>query len=142
MIHINVPEHGEAIAKRAGCGFNEGRDVVISRTDSSQETLRGGFIFTGYTGRSIFAHFAGFDPHWLNRAMIWYGFTYVFKQLDCEQLLTWNKETNHTALEINAKLGFNKPTRIPGVYYDGDAVVMTMRREECRWLSLTPRILA
>jgi hypothetical protein len=37
-------------------------------------------------------------------------------------------------LDFNTKLGFIEEARITGVFRDADLVIMSMRREDCRWL--------
>jgi hypothetical protein len=39
------------------------------------------------------------------------------------------------ALDFNRKLGFIEEARIAGVFRDADLVIMSMRREDCRWLT-------
>lgn len=139
MIRFNYRPDGYRIAKEAGQPFNPAVDVVISRVEDGK--LLGGVIFNGFTGASIAIHMAGFDPHWVNRDMLWVAFDYPFRQLDCKKLFGLLPSSNQKALEIDLKLGFKKVAVIPEVYPDADMVVLEMRREDCRWLNLTPREL-
>jgi len=140
MIRLNDIDAGYTIARTANVNFNPEVDPVISRVDQSG-ALRGGVIFQNYTERSICVHMAGYDPHWANRDLLWTVFDYAFNQLGCEWVLAQVPSHNEEALAIDKKLGFKELTRIPDVFPDGDMIVLRMRREECKWLSVTPRTI-
>lgn len=125
-------EHAREIAKAAGCFFNPECDVCLSRVEGDR--LLGGVIFQGYKGASIGIHVAGFDPRWLDRDMLWIAFAYPFIQLGVTKLFGQIPSDNRKALDFNRKLGFIEEVRISGVYPDADLVVMSMTREQCRWL--------
>lgn len=132
MITAGNLDHARAIAKEAGCFFNPECDHVISRSENGK--LLGGVIFQGYTGASIGIHVGSFDPRWLNKDMLWIAFHYPFDQLGVQKLFGQIPSDNRKALDFNNKLGFKEEARIAGVFPDADLVVMSMRREECRWL--------
>ena len=137
MIEFNVTWQGYAIASAAGTHFNPDTDIVIARTE--HQRLLGGVVFQKFTGASIRMHMASFDPHAMNRDILWVVFHYPFAQLGCSVLLGEIPSGNTKALDINRRLGFKEVARIEGAYPDGDLVVMAMRREDCRWLDLKPR---
>lgn len=139
MIEFNVTWQGYAIASAAGTNFNPDVDTVIARSEGDR--LLGGVIFQNFTGASIRMHMASFDSRAMNRDILWAVFHYPFVQLGCELLLGEVPSNNKKALDIDKKLGFKPVARIEGAYPDGDLVVMAMRREECRWLNLTPRTI-
>lgn len=126
------------IAKAARTSFMPGNDICLSRVDDNYGLL-GGVVFTAYTGASIHLHMAGFQDHWANRDMIWCAFDYPFRQLECKKVFAQVPETNTKALAIDLKLGFKIVTKIDDVYPDGGVYVLSMGRDECRWLSLKPR---
>lgn len=137
MIEFNNVQHGYTLATAAGVPFNPAVDVVISRTKS--DVLLGGVILNGYTGTSMTAHIAGFDPRWVSQDMIWVVFNYIFVQLKCNKLFGQVAATNSKALEFDRKLGFKEEARIKEVFPDGDLIVLAMKKEDCRWLRLKPR---
>lgn len=140
MIEFNNIEHGAAIAAAIPRVYNNRADIVISRTDESGNLL-GGVIFDGHTGPCIFAHQAGFSKYWLSRDMLWVLFHYVFEQLKCNKLCGTIPSNRAELLEFNKKLGFKVEAVIQGAYPGADMLVMSMTREECRWLSIKPRTL-
>lgn len=125
------------IAAAAPCVYSPAHDHSIARFKDGR--LLGGVIFQGYTGASIELHVAGFDPHWISKDMLWAVFTYPFIQLGCKKILGRVAETNRRALEFDLKLGFKEEARIREVFPEGDLLILTMRRDECRWLKLSPR---
>jgi RimJ/RimL family protein N-acetyltransferase len=131
--------YGPKIARAAGTYFNPECDIAISRVENDQ--LLGGVIFTNYTGASIGIHVAGFHPRWLSRDMLWVIFNYSFIQLNCKTVFGQVPVTNSKALEFDKKIGFNEVARIADVFPDGDLILLRMRREDCRWLKLTPQHL-
>lgn len=137
MIVVGNVADGHTIASSAGCIFNPTRDHVISRRERGE--LFGGVIFKGYTGSSIAGHIAGIAPGWINRDMLWVMFDYPFVQLKCLKLLGEVPSRNLKALDFNFKLGFKVEARISDVFPDGDLIILSMRREDCRWLTLRPR---
>ena len=136
-ILINDPEHGEAITKAAGVIFNPRCHQVISRAVDG--VLYGGVVLTDYTKASITMHMAGFNDKWVNRNILWAVFNYAFNQLKVNKVFGQVPESNQRALEINLKLGFLVETRVKDVFVDGDLLVVSMYRDQCRWLKLQPR---
>lgn len=133
------PVFGPHIARAAGLVFNRDADTVLCRLGEGE--LLGGVIFTAYTGASIHMHVAGFQPGWINNDMLWAAFHYPFVQLGCKVVFGQVPETNSKALEFNKKLGFSEVVHIQDVFPDGGLILLSMRREDCRWLKLRPRHL-
>lgn len=136
MILVGNPEHGHTIARHAGSVFNPAVDVVIARVHDGE--FRGGVIYNNYTGASINLHVYGVDPNWVNRDMLWIAFHYPFVQLGCKKVFAQVPANNTRSLDFELKLGFKIEARIADVFPDEDLIVVSMRREECRWLGLRP----
>lgn len=137
QILLDSLEHAQQIAAAAPCVYSSAHDHCLSRVKDGR--LLGGVIFQGYTGASIELHMAGFDPHWITRDLIWATFAYPFIQLGCLKVIGRVAETNARALELDLKLGFIEEARIRDAYPDGDLIILTMRRDACRWLKIAPR---
>ena len=125
------------IGQEAGYVFNPRCDQVISRVVDNE--LLGGVVYSGYTGHSIALHFAGFDPHWIIRDMIWVCFDYPFTQLGVKKIFAPVPSSNTLALEMDLRWGFKDPVVLKDVFDDGDLIVLSMLREDCKWLKLKPR---
>lgn len=139
-IVINDPDHGERIARLAGAIFNPAAHQVIAREKDGE--LVGGVVLTDYTRASINAHMAGFDKHWGSRDLLWCVFHYCFEQLKVNKIFGQVPASNEHALNVNLKIGFQEEVRVKDVFVDGDLIVVSMRRDQCRWLKLKPRGVA
>lgn len=137
QILLDNLEHAQQIGAATHVHYVPGADHCLSRAKDGR--LLGGVIFQGYTGASIELHTAGFDPHWMCRDLIWATFAYPFLQLGCLKVIGRVAETNRRALELDLKLGFIEEARIRDAYPDGDLIILTMRRDACRWLKIAPR---
>lgn len=143
MIVFNNKEHGARIAKAIPRVYNPA-DNVISRVEgpTPDGKLLGGVIYDGHTGPLIFMHQAGFTKRWISRELLWVCFDYPFNQLGCTKVAGTIPSTDQALLDINLKMGFVVETSLEGGYPGGDMLVMTMTRDQCRWLKLKPRELA
>ena len=139
MIVFGDREHGRKIAEAAGSSFNSNVDVVAARVENDK--LLGGIVFYGYTKVSIRITLAGFQPNWANRDLLLVGFHYPFGQLGCHSVFVQLDASNTKSLELAGNLGFKIVATVPGVYATGDELILRMRREECRFLDITPRSL-
>lgn len=139
MITFNVEWQGHAIAAAAGAIYNPAADAVIARVE--HESLLAGVLFQSFTGASFTLHVAAFAPRWMNRDLLWVVFHYGFVQMGCTKLVTMTPSYNLKSLALNEHLGFKQEAVIKDVFPGGDAIVMGMRREACKWLSITPRTI-
>lgn len=139
MIEFNNIVHAFKIAAAIPRPYNPVTDVCISRVTPKGNCL-GGVLYDGFTGGCIFMHQAGFDARWLTGNMIWLVFDYPFTQLKVSKVAGTINSTNKELLDFNRRLGFKEEARIKGAYLDGDMIVMTMERADCRWLKIKPKI--
>jgi hypothetical protein len=99
--------------------------------------LRGGVVYSDFTGESVCVHVAGFEPGWLTRTFLFMAFDYPFTQMGVSRVFSQMREDNLEALGFNKKLGFTPVAYIPGVYPGNVAMIVTkLEREDCRWLGL------
>lgn len=138
MIHIRNPHHGRRIAKKAGTVFHE-TDVTISRVKNGE--LLGGVIFTGYTGASVGIHVASWSDKWVSRNMIYMVFDYAFNRLKVRKIVGQVPSYNKAAIEFDLNVGFKQETIVKDVFPDGDMLVLSMYKEDCRLLRVKPRNL-
>lgn len=137
LIFFENHEHGRVIAQAAGVIYNVAGDNCISIVRDGK--LLGGAVYSGYTGASIGMHVAGFCDDWMCRDALWASFHYPFDQLGVKKIFGQVPATNSKALEFDRKIGFKIETIIKDVYLDGDLVLMSMTKDECRWLKIKPR---
>lgn len=140
MIHLDNIEHGQAIGDRAGSRpFLPRFDRCVSRT--SEGNLVGGVIYQDYLVRSIALHTASWTKDWLTRDLLWTIFTYPFDVLKVEKLIAQVRTTNPHAIEFDKRIGFKEEYTIQDVVPGGGMMILSMTREDCRWLKWRPRYL-
>jgi hypothetical protein len=130
--------HGLAIASAIPRNYNPDVDPVISHTNKDGALL-GGVMYDGFTGSCIFMHQAGFSKSWLSRDMLWMVFDYPFNQLKCSKVCGTIPSSNPELLDFNKRIGFILEASIKGGYPTGDLLVLSMERDQCRWLDVKPR---
>jgi len=139
MIELGNHMHGHQIAKATHAVYNPHGETVISRSENG--VLYGGVVYDSYSGVSICMHVASFRPNWMNRNLLWLVFTYPFKQLRCKVIIGRVGSNNLPALKFDTHIGFKIVATIPDAVPDGDLHILTMHKEDCKWLNLKPRKL-
>lgn len=91
--------------------------------------------FDGYNGASVMMHCAG-EGNWVSRRLLWAAFDYPFRLMQCNVVLGLVPSGNHAALKLNRHLGFQLAAVLHGAHPDGAMLVLTMRREDCRYLPM------
>ena len=89
--------------------------------------------FDGYNGASVQMHVAGL-PGWVNRSILFAAFDYPCKRLKCNMVIGLVPSGNNEALRFNERLGFKLENELHGAHPYGSLLLMTMRKDECRWL--------
>ena len=133
--------------------FLRERDVALPRSEDfhaiGEVRRRDGIptlvVSVGYThfcGRTCGMLVAG-DGNWMTRELLWAAFDYPFNQCSMVQIFASVARNNQRALKLDLHLGFKllttvKDGKAPGVDFD----VLTMRREDCRWLEIKKKRMA
>lgn len=136
MIRFDHPPDGDILTAQPG-GFNHKVDHVIARVDSTGKLL-GGVTYENYSGKSVCMHVRSFDPRWLTKDLLWVMFHYPYVQLSCNVVMGFVDAANTQAIEFEKRIGFKETARIADACPGSDLLVMTMRREDCRWLDIRP----
>ena len=98
--------------------------------------LVGGVLFTDFNGHSCAIHQAGEHPRWASKELLWSLYYFVFDALWCRVAFAYVASTNERALQITKKMGFEECATIPGVYADGDLIVLRMFKHQCKYLDI------
>lgn len=138
MILLGDVRHGEMIARAAHTSFDMEVDGVVSRIDAAGD-LCGGFILTNYNGAIVMIHMAGSVAYWATPELVWLMFDYAFVHLGCRKVLCTACSTNENALDQIRRSGFKDEHRIEGGTVKGDLLMLSMSREDCKWLKLRKR---
>jgi len=89
-------------------------------------------VYDHFNGRSICMHVAIEKP--VTRGYTRACFAYPFLQLGVEKVIGMVDSTNEDALRFDTKLGFTEEARIKDAGKYGDLVLLTMTRQQCRWI--------
>jgi RimJ/RimL family protein N-acetyltransferase len=140
MIWSGDIRHGGLIARAARTGFDPDVDKCVSRLDRNGNFI-GGFILTNFTGASIMVHMAGVGGHWCSPLLMWVLFDYCFEQLGVKKVLCTVGSSNIASLQQVQRAGFTHEYTIEDAIPDGDLILFSMLRQNCRWLNLRKRFL-
>lgn len=141
MFHFNDMIHGMEIAMAIPRELNLASNQVISHTSDATGELLGGVIYEGLISNCVFMHQAGFAKNWLTPDMLWLIFDYPFNQLKVGKVCGTVPSTRKELIEFNERIGFEVEATIKDAYKDGDLIIMSMRKENCRWLKRKPRTI-
>lgn len=81
-------------------------------------------------------HIGTIGEAWMNKDLLWACFDYPFNKLEKKVILATLDNANEKAVRLNRHLGFQEICVINDAHENGNLLVMTMRREDCKWLNL------
>lgn len=90
--------------------------------------------YDGWNGASCMMHVAIDQPKKLTRGFIQAAFDYPFNIAGCSMVLGLVPSGNVKALEFDKRLGFEQVCRLEGAHPDGALVLLSLRRDQCKWL--------
>jgi RimJ/RimL family protein N-acetyltransferase len=123
---------GNWVYARTGGTFPENICTAIGLAKDSK--IVAGVVYEGFNGASVKTHIAIDDKEYLTKDFIRIIFQYPFLQLKCKKLIGIVDSSNAAALRLNEKLGFVKEGELKGASLTGDLVLMTMTKEQCKYL--------
>lgn len=130
------------VIDQSGCDGDLTPSLVVSIGIVEDGKVLGGVIFHNYTGAggSVTIHSAGSETiPWTTRDFFWVMFDYAFNQMHVKRVYGPVPSNNERALKLDLKLGFKIVTSLPDVFPDADLIMLSMVREDCRWLKVKPR---
>jgi hypothetical protein len=63
-----------------------------------------------------------------------FSFWYPFCQLNVKKLISIVNEGNNASVRINSHMGFVEETRIKDACKDGDVIIFSMTKEQCKYI--------
>jgi RimJ/RimL family protein N-acetyltransferase len=72
----------------------------------------------------------------MSKDLLWACFDYPFIKLEKKVILATLDAENKEAIRLNRHLGFQDKCVIENAHENGDLLIMTMKREDCKWLNL------
>lgn len=113
--------------------FDENARFIGQEIDGNLVAVVG---YCGFLPNSCQMHVASVGENWMSRDLLWAAFDYPFNKLKIRTILAPVYSGNEEALRLNRHLGFEVKAEIEDAHMDGDLTILTMKREQCKWLNL------
>jgi RimJ/RimL family protein N-acetyltransferase len=98
--------------------------------------------YNAFSGNTCSMHVAGVG-NWLSRELLSAAFHYPFVQAKLVQVFVQTSANNAKALRLEKHLGFTEFARVKDGWETGvDMLVLTMRKQDCRWLEASNELKA
>jgi RimJ/RimL family protein N-acetyltransferase len=130
VIVFDVGRIGPWVCERAGGKYFPGTCQGIGYEQDGE--LTAGVLYDQCNGRSVQMHVALDKP--LTKGFVRICFDYVFNQLKVQKVIGLVDSNNTKALHLDRKLGFVDEAQIKDAGRTGDLVILTMTRQQCRWI--------
>jgi hypothetical protein len=119
------------VSEAVDCNYSE-NDIGIALEKDGE--LKIGVFYQDYTGSSIMMTARCDDPKYATRSFYHHIFAYPFLQLGCKVAYVIVNEHNARARKVDEHLGFVKEHILKDYFSDGDAIIYSMRKENCRFI--------
>lgn len=96
--------------------------------------LRAVVGYEGYNGASSVIHVAG-EGNWCTKDYLRVVFDYPFRTCEVNMLIGLVPSGNVEAIRFNTHIGFRTDAVLKGAHPDGALLIMTLKRDECRFLN-------
>lgn len=126
----STPEIGHWAAERLGMGFHEQRSRALGLVKDGK--IIAGVIYENWNRRSIMVHMVAEGR--LNRAFISAIFHYAYRVCAVEKVLCPVTSSNTQSRRLVQHMGFCEEARLQDCHPDGDIVLYTLKRDDCRFL--------
>jgi RimJ/RimL family protein N-acetyltransferase len=101
------------------------------------DRLIAGVVFDSYApNMRCSMHCAGEGRRWLSRTFLRMCFDYAFNQMGCRVVVNTVDSDNTDSLQFTTHTGFKEACRIKNGCGDTDLVILTLHREDCRWIGV------
>lgn len=126
---------GHWIMARTDGAWAPGQGRAIGLEENGR--LIAGVAFDSFNGASCCIHVAAVPgKRWMNREFLWVTFAYPFLQLNVKKLLGPVGSLNVEARAFDEHVGFVLEAALKDAHPDGDLLVYSMTRDQCRWLNI------
>lgn len=79
-------------------------------------------------------HCAGDVDNWCSRKLLKFCFEYVFNVAKCKVIINTVDASNQQSVDFTKHVGFTELARIKDGAGDCDLVILTLHRDDCRWI--------
>lgn len=119
------------VMERTQDNFPRGCEAALGAEVDGE--LLAGVVYDHYTGPCVTATIA-IDHKNLNRAFVNAMFRYPFEQLGVEKIIVYVNSSNKESMLLARKLDFDVEAVVEEVYPDGDMMILSLYKEQCKWL--------
>ena len=123
-------ELGRWLCARTGGEYTGGGRYIGWQKDGEIVAVCG---YEDYNGASLRMHVAG-EGQWMTKEFLWFSFYYPFEQLQIKKIIGLVDSNNHKALRLDKHLGMVHEATIKDGVPNGDLLILTMTKEQCRYL--------
>jgi len=119
------------VSDRIGIGNSEDMRGIGWERDGE---MVAGVLYNNWNDTSVCMHIAAEGRHWCSRKFLFAVFDYPFNEAGKRVILGMVGSRNREAMRFDLHVGFKLHTIIPDAHPDGELHILTMRREDCRWI--------
>ncbi len=101
----------------------------------SDGSVAGGALFDNFNGSVVYTHVAGFRPNWASPVWLYTVSDFCFDKLKVKKVLGIVSVSNEEAIRFDKAFGFKIVATIDDYFPNGAAHLMSLVREDCRFLS-------
>ena len=116
--------------------WHSGKGSIIGLWDSETCEPLAAALFEAANGASIMLHMAAIGKRWLNREYLWFVFYYPFIQLSLTKIISPVESDNTDCCRFIEHIGFTLEATLKDAAPNGDLLIYTMTKDQCKWLSL------
>lgn len=127
---MSGPYVGQWVTSKAGGVFSPATSTTIGLEKDGE--VIAGVIYENWNGRSIVAHMAATGR--LTREFIGAIFRYAFVKCGVDKVILPISSTNAKSNKFAQNLGFTEEARLKDAAADGDVILYTLKKSDCRFL--------
>jgi hypothetical protein len=93
------------------------------------------FGYDNFNGKSCQQHIVYKQGEYVPRNYVWFVYYYPFVQIGIDLLIGMTPANNEKALRLSKHAGFVEKYRIVGAHPEGDIILSTLLKQDCRFLN-------
>jgi len=123
---------GNWVVNRTGSALPRSGATAIGLVHGGK--IVAGVLYEDFTQASIHATIAIDHGTVLSRDFVFAIFDYPFNQLAVEKILVYVNTANEASMKLAEHFGFVEEARVKGVFLDGDQVIYSITKDQCKLL--------
>lgn len=128
---INDPRTAKFVADSVGSTDTQCHSSIGLEIDGK---LVAGATFDNYSGPNIFLHFSNSPVGIIPRDFLKLIFGYCFNGLKCKRVSAAFSSNNYKVCRLGKLIGFKLEACLKDCFPDGDMLIYSLKREDCRFI--------